>query len=116
MIIKRRWGSILVLGALVTCLAGTALAAGQATSSGYHEFTMTANDQAFDPGMITVKKGEKVRLIITATDCDHGFKLTLSTSIKCSRRATPKPLNSPPTRPERLNSSAPCTAARATGK
>jgi cytochrome c oxidase subunit 2 len=75
MIIKRRWGSILVLSALVTCLAGAALAAGQATSSGYHEFTMTANDQAFDPGVITVKKGEKVRLIITATDCDHEFRL-----------------------------------------
>jgi len=75
MITKRRCGSILVLGALVTCVAGTALAAGQATSSGYHEFTMTAKNYEFDPGVITVKKGEKVRLIITATDCDHEFRL-----------------------------------------
>ena len=36
---------------------------------------MTAKDSGFDPDMITVKKGEKVRLIITATDCEHEFKL-----------------------------------------
>jgi cytochrome c oxidase subunit 2 len=60
---------------LVTCLAGAALAAGQATSSGYHQFAMTAKNYEFDPGVITVKKGEKVRLIITATDCDHDFRL-----------------------------------------
>ena len=72
---KRRCSSILTLGALVTCLAGTALAAGQATSAGFHEFTMTAKKYEFDPSLITVKKGEKVRLIITATDRDHGFKL-----------------------------------------
>ncbi|MGA3327767.1 MAG: cupredoxin domain-containing protein [Terriglobia bacterium] len=65
----------MALGVLVACLAGAALAAGQATSSGYHEFTMTAKNYEFDPGVITVKKGEKVRLIITATDCDHDFKL-----------------------------------------
>ena len=29
----------------------------------------------FDPSAITVKKGEKVRLIITATDRDHGIKI-----------------------------------------
>ena len=75
MVTRHRGGSILALGAVVACLAGTALAAGQATSSGYHEFTMTAKNYEFDPGVITVKKGEKVRLIITATDHDHGFKL-----------------------------------------
>ena len=72
---NRRRVSILALGALAMCLAGAALAAGQATSSGYHEFTMTARDSGFDPSVITVKKGEKVRLIITATDCEHDFKL-----------------------------------------
>ena len=29
----------------------------------------------FDPGVITVRKGEKVRLIITATDRDHGIMI-----------------------------------------
>ena len=51
------------------------MAAGQATSSDVHEFTMTAKNYVFDPGVITVKKGEKVRLIITATDRDHGIKI-----------------------------------------
>jgi cytochrome c oxidase subunit 2 len=75
MVMKQRCGSILALGALMTCVAGAALAAGQAASSGYHEFTMTAKNFEFDPDTITVKKGEKVRLIITAADHDHGFKL-----------------------------------------
>jgi cytochrome c oxidase subunit 2 len=44
-------------------------------SPGYHEFTMTAKNYEFDPSVITVKKGEKVRLFITATDRDHGIKI-----------------------------------------
>jgi len=72
---KHRCSSILVLGAFLTFLAGTALAAGQAPSSGYHEFTMTAKNYEFDPSVITVKKGEKVRLFITATDRDHGINI-----------------------------------------
>lgn len=72
---KRRCSLSLALMVLMGCLAGTALAAGQTASSGYHEFTMTAGNFAFDPAVITVKKGEKVRLIITATDRDHGIKL-----------------------------------------
>jgi len=75
MIINRRRSLVLALGGLVTCLAGAALATGQGASSTYHEFTMVAKDTGFDPSVITVKKGEKVRLIITATDCDHEFKL-----------------------------------------
>jgi cytochrome c oxidase subunit 2 len=75
MILHRQVASVLALGALAACLAGAVVAAGQATSSGYHEFTMTAKDEGFDPSVITVKKGEKVRLIITATDCEHEFKL-----------------------------------------
>jgi len=75
MITKPRGGSVLVLGALLTCLAGAAQAYGQAASSGFHEFTMTAKNYEFDPGVITVKKGEKVRLFVTATDRDHGIKI-----------------------------------------
>ena len=36
---------------------------------------MAAKDSGFDPDVITVKKGEKVRLIITAADCAHEFRL-----------------------------------------
>jgi len=41
-----------------------------------HEIQMTAKKYEFDPSVITVKKGEHVRLIITATDHDHGFKVS----------------------------------------
>lgn len=44
-------------------------------AAGVHEFKMTAKKYQFDPNTLTVKKGEKVRLIITALDRDHGFKL-----------------------------------------
>ena len=67
--------SILVLGILGICLAGMAVAAGQEGQADFHEIKMTAKNYDFDPGVITVKKGEKIRLIITATDRDHGIKL-----------------------------------------
>jgi cytochrome c oxidase subunit 2 len=40
-----------------------------------HEIQMTARKYKFDPDVITVKKGEVVRLVITALDRKHGFKL-----------------------------------------
>jgi cytochrome c oxidase subunit II len=40
-----------------------------------HEIQMTAKKYEFSPDPVRVKKGERVRLIITATDRDHGFKL-----------------------------------------
>ncbi len=40
-----------------------------------HEIQMTAKKYEFNPNPITVKKGEHVKLVITALDRDHGFKL-----------------------------------------
>ena len=40
------------------------------------EFTMTAKKWAFDPSVITVKQGDKVRLKIVSSDVTHGFALT----------------------------------------
>ena len=40
-----------------------------------HEIKMTAKKYQYDPNVVTVKQGEKVRLIITALDRKHGFKL-----------------------------------------
>jgi cytochrome c oxidase subunit 2 len=71
----RRCSLVLIFFALMTCLAGTSLAAGQDVSAGFHEFTMTAKNYDFDPNVITVKKGEKVRLLVTSTDRDHGIKI-----------------------------------------
>lgn len=39
------------------------------------EIQMTAKKYRFTPNVVTVKKGEVVRLVITALDRDHGFKL-----------------------------------------
>jgi cytochrome c oxidase subunit 2 len=39
------------------------------------EIKVTAKKYAFDPNPIRVKKGDKVKLVITALDHDHGFKL-----------------------------------------
>ena len=39
------------------------------------EIRMTARKYRFDPAVITVKKGQRVRLLITAIDHDHGFEL-----------------------------------------
>ena len=72
---KRRFGLILVSSVLALSLVGSAVAADQAAPGTVHEITMTARDYEFDPGVITVKKGEKVRLIITATDREHGIKI-----------------------------------------
>jgi hypothetical protein len=44
--------------------------------AGFYRFTMSAENYEIDPGLITVKKGENLRLIITATDRDHGIKLS----------------------------------------
>lgn len=36
---------------------------------------MTARKYRFDPAVVTVKQGDRVKLIITAVDHDHGFNL-----------------------------------------
>ena len=61
--------------ALLVGLAMVALAQTPATAGEAHEFQMTAKKYQFDPNVITVKKGEHVKLVITALDRDHGFKL-----------------------------------------
>ena len=60
---------------LLTGLALVGLAQSPAASGDAHEFRMTAKKYQFEPNVITVKKGEHVKLVITALDRDHGFKL-----------------------------------------
>lgn len=68
---------------LDACFAGLLLAAstvrGGAAQNGAqvpgNEIKMTAKKYEFDPNVITVKNGERVKLVITALDHDHGFKL-----------------------------------------
>lgn len=39
------------------------------------EFRLTAKQFAFEPGIIEVNKGDKVRLIVTSIDVPHGFSI-----------------------------------------
>jgi cytochrome c oxidase subunit 2 len=71
----RRYGVILAMSALALSVAASASAADQAAPATVHEITMTARNYEFDPAVITVKKGEKVRLIVTATDRKHGIMI-----------------------------------------
>jgi cytochrome c oxidase subunit II len=51
--------------------------AGAGTQAGkdVKEIRMTAKKYEYEPGVITVKQGEHVRLIIMPLDHDHGFKI-----------------------------------------
>ncbi len=49
--------------------------AGTHVGKGVKEIRMTAKKYEYDPGVITVKQGEHVRLIIMPLDHDHGFKI-----------------------------------------
>ena len=49
--------------------------AGTSASKDVKEIRIAAKKYEYDPGVITVKQGEHVRLIITALDHDHGFKI-----------------------------------------
>ncbi len=48
---------------------------GSMPQAGVVEINMTAKDWAFDPGTITVHKGDTVKLHITSLDVTHGFAL-----------------------------------------
>jgi cytochrome c oxidase subunit 2 len=63
---------LLAIGALL--IVAARVPAAQAAGNTV-EIKMTARKYRFDPNVITVKKGQHVRLIITALDRDHGFEL-----------------------------------------
>jgi cytochrome c oxidase subunit 2 len=63
------------MGLMALMLAGALLVTAQDTGSGSAGIKMTAKKYEFTPGTIRVKKGERVRLLITALDRAHGFKI-----------------------------------------
>jgi len=73
MIRLKKYLAALALLALLTLGALAQAPAGQSGEA--KEIQMTAKKYQFDPNVITVKKGERVKLVITALDRDHGFKL-----------------------------------------
>jgi cytochrome c oxidase subunit II len=55
---------------------GLAAAGGSPGTAGNAvDINITAKDWSFDPGTITVHKGDTVRLHITSIDVEHGFSL-----------------------------------------
>src|SRR6266446_1371961 len=62
---------------VLMAVAGAAVAQEPAPAGGGEgaEIKVTAKKYQFDPNVITVKKGDHVKLVITALDRDHGFKL-----------------------------------------
>lgn len=68
-----RFGIGLVSVAFTFALALSAPA--QDAVPGASEVKMTAKKYVFTPDTITVKKGDHVRLLITALDHAHGFKI-----------------------------------------
>jgi len=61
------------LWAMLALLSAGAL--GVLAQSESNEIKVTAKKFEFSPTGIHVKKGDHVKLVITATDKDHGFKL-----------------------------------------
>lgn len=66
------WAVLLAMSAVAACLPVTAAPQEAGTAK---EIQMTAKKYEFNPNVITVKKGEHVKLVITALDREHGFKL-----------------------------------------
>ena len=64
------FAALLLAGSMVRGCA--AQSAAQTAGS---EAKMTAKKYEFEPNVITVKNGDRVKLVITALDHDHGFKL-----------------------------------------
>jgi cytochrome c oxidase subunit II len=67
-------GLTILSAASATTVAQVAKDAGTGLQ-GVHEIQVTLRKYEFSPGSLRVKKGEQVKLIMTAVDHDHGFKL-----------------------------------------
>lgn len=68
------WKAVCAALLFVTSIA-FANAMVQEASGDVREVQMTAKKYEFSPNSIHVKKGEHVKLVITATDRDHGIKI-----------------------------------------
>ena len=64
-----------VLGAFMLAAVSVSNSRAQAPQLSLSEFELTAVKYNFAPNVIKVKKGDRVKLVITAQDREHGFKL-----------------------------------------
>jgi len=63
------------IGLLALVLVGALALMAQDIGSESDDIKLTAKRYEFTPNLIRVKKGERVRLVITALDRPHGFKI-----------------------------------------
>lgn len=56
------------------------------------EIEVSAKKYEFKPNVITVKKGQPVRLVLTATDRDHGFKIEALKIEVALKKGVPTPV------------------------
>ena len=63
------------IAAALSMAAAWMTSAQDAPSDAPREFQVTAQKYEFSPRTIKVKRGDHVRLILTALDAEHGFKL-----------------------------------------
>lgn len=61
---------------LALCLAFSPLAFAQPQDQNAQIINMTAKKYEFNPSPLHIKKGQKIQLRITASDHDHGFKVS----------------------------------------
>ena len=66
-----------LLGVILVASAPIATWGQESTAGSSQEQTiqMTARKYRFEPAVVTVKQGTRVKLIVTAVDHDHGLKL-----------------------------------------
>jgi heme/copper-type cytochrome/quinol oxidase subunit 2 len=63
------------IGLMTFVFAGASCVLAQDIGAGPDEIKMTAKKYEFSPNIIRVNKGDHVRLVITALDRAHGFKI-----------------------------------------
>ena len=80
--------------ALALSTSPLALAAqeGAPAAAGGDTIQVTAKKYEFNPSVITVKQGQHVKLVITATDRDHGFKLAAYNIDQRLKKGVPTPV------------------------
>lgn len=75
---KRQRGVLLGVILVAEVMVASTVILGQEArpaSDQWNTIQMTARKYRFDPAVVTVKQGDRVKLVITAVDHDHGFKL-----------------------------------------
>ncbi len=58
-----------------TTAAGATVTGATITQASVKEFSITASQWKFEPGIITVKQGDAVKLVLTSIDVTHGLSI-----------------------------------------